>query len=141
MGISFFHVSSRTPTKTSISECKFLVPHAMCSKDGPWKGIPYSEKKTVFLEKNRCISCQYCLESNLQTLQCYLRPLPYSATGCGDFAPSRSGKRRSYFPIILCLKCSAYYRNSIVTSYQSRLAYYNGISFFPWDIRWPKCVQ
>lgn len=128
MGISFFQVSSRTPTKTGISECKFLVPHSMCSKDDPWKGIPYSQKKTQwFGKKPGCISCQYCLESNLKALQCYLKPLPLSTTGRGDFAPSQSRKQRSYFPIVLYLKCSVYYRKSIVTSYQSQLAYYNGI--------------
>jgi len=51
MGISFCQDSSRTPTKTGISEHKFPVPHAVCSKDGSWKGIPYSEKNQYFWKK------------------------------------------------------------------------------------------
>lgn len=51
MGIPFFPVSVINPTKNDISECKFLVAQAMCSKDGPWKGIPYSEKKQWFWKK------------------------------------------------------------------------------------------
>lgn len=45
MGISFFQVSSRTPTKTGISDCKFLVPHAMCSKVVHGKEFPSQKKK------------------------------------------------------------------------------------------------